>query len=449
MSPGRVALVGAGPGDPSLLTLRAAELLRAADVVAHDELISDAILAMVPARAELLAVGRRAGQGETHYRLHPEVLSRALAGKLVVRLKAGDPMVFGRGGEEAEELAQAGIPFEIVPGVSAMLGAAASVGIPLTHRECSAQVVVSSGHRADGGLPPEGAKGRTLTLYMASHRLEENLKSLQEAGWPSGTPAALVAAATTPREVIVEGTLASLAQRARAQGVPEAHDPALVFVGDVVALRSGIDWRGRLPLRGRQIVVARARTGGSLVASRLRGLGATVVELPHIDREVNPAMGAAALSRALQECEVTLLASSEAAEAWLSACDEATRPVIAIGHEVSTLLRSVGVNPKLVLRGACGDALSEARSLLLGARVLVPVTDRGRASLQQELLALGANPLFVEVARELRQDPARWPRQVDLVVLPASTAAQALYAHAPPSWLRVPAVVMGARRASA
>ena len=276
---GRVALVGAGPGDPSLLTLRAAELLRVADAVAHDELVSEAVLAMVPARAALFSVGRRAGQGTLAHRLHPEVLSRARRGELVVRLKAGDPLVFGRGGEEAAELAEEGIPFEIVPGITAALGAAAYAGVPLTHRDHSARIVVASGHRGDGGLPPRAVVGEaTLVLYMASKDLAANLGAAVASGWEPSTPAALIASATNPDERIVRGTLATLADDAARAGVPLPRQASLLVVGDVV--RALVDWRGRLLLRDRRVVVARLRDGHSEAARTLRDAGATVSELP-------------------------------------------------------------------------------------------------------------------------------------------------------------------------
>ncbi|HEY2515336.1 MAG TPA: uroporphyrinogen-III C-methyltransferase [Polyangiaceae bacterium] len=236
MTVGRVALVGAGPGDPKLLTLRGAELLAQAEVVAYDELVSPAILALAPASAERLAVGRRHGQGPTTYRLHPEVLVRARAGKRVVRLKAGDPLVFGRGGEEAEELRENGIPFEIVPGISAALGAAAYAGIPLTHRDLASSVTLATGHDADGG----GSPG-TLVLYMAGRKLAANTARLIAAGRAPETPAAYVAHATTPGQTVIVGTLADLASKV-AHVDPCA--PALVVVGEVVAVREHIAWYG-------------------------------------------------------------------------------------------------------------------------------------------------------------------------------------------------------------
>src|SRR6185503_2259678 len=183
-------------GDPALVTVRARELLAAADVVAHDALVPPAILALARPGAELVPVGRRHGGGPTAYRLHPEVIARAAQGQVVVRLKAGDPMIFARGGEEAEELAAAGVPFEIVPGISAALGAAAYAGIPLTHRRHASDVTLVSGHDVDGAHASHtdwSAVARatgTLALYMAGHTLAANLARLVAGGRSPSTPAA-------------------------------------------------------------------------------------------------------------------------------------------------------------------------------------------------------------------------------------------------------------------
>jgi uroporphyrinogen III methyltransferase/synthase len=367
---GHVALVGAGPGDPSLLTLRAAELLRVADVVAHDELVSEAILAMVPARAELLAVGRRIGQGEVTHRLHPEVKARALRGLRVVRLKAGDPLIFGRGGEEAEELAEAGIPFEIVPGISAALGAAAYAGVPLTHRNHSAQVVIASGHRADGGLPPPAILGgRTLVLYMSTHELATNLAAVIANGWPPSTPAAMVASATTYEERVVTGTLATLAEIAAGLGIPRPRQPALVLIGDVVEVRGKIDWRRHLPLRGRSVIVARTRPGGSELARKLRDLGAIVMELPHVERrkegfghgqpDVPVCLSPA---RWPSRCDAVVLPASFAALSLYELAPESLRrvPAIAIGPRTAEqAIRSGALDVRTAARSDM-DAVVEA-----------------------------------------------------------------------------------------
>jgi uroporphyrin-III C-methyltransferase len=237
---GKVWLVGAGPGDPELLTVRAHRLLASASVVAFDELVSPAILSLAPPDAERIAVGRRAGGCRHHEaRIHPLVVVRALEGRDVVRLKGGDPMVFGRGGEEAEELLAARVPFEIVPGISAALGAAASAGIPLTHRDCASSVTLVTAHaaREEGDVHDPGAdlpSRGTLVFYMGLGRLRETSRALVQAGRAPETPAAIVSRATLPGERVIVGTLADIAERAEASAI-EA--PALLVVGEVLAHR--------------------------------------------------------------------------------------------------------------------------------------------------------------------------------------------------------------------
>jgi uroporphyrin-III C-methyltransferase / precorrin-2 dehydrogenase / sirohydrochlorin ferrochelatase len=235
---GKVWLVGAGPGDPDLLTVRALGLLTGATVVAYDELVSAAILGLAPTDAERIPVGRRANGRRYHdARIHPLVIARALEGKEVVRLKGGDPFVFGRGGEEAEELAAARIPFEVVPGISAVLGAAACAGIPLTHRDCASGVTLATAHAArDGIIDVRGTVPRegTVIFYMGLARIEATCAALVVAGRSPETPAAVVSRATLPDERFVVGTLADIADRARDAGLDA---PALLMVGEVVARR--------------------------------------------------------------------------------------------------------------------------------------------------------------------------------------------------------------------
>ncbi len=234
---GKVWLVGAGPGDPELLTVRAHRLLAAATVVAYDELVPAPVLALAPSTAELIPVGRRA-RGCRHHeaRIHPLIIERALEGKEVVRLKGGDPFVFGRGGEEAEELAVARVPFEVVPGISAALGAAAAAALPLTHRECAASVTFVTAHAHAGELdlsanvPREG----TLVFYMGLGRLEETCAALVAGGRSPETPAAVISKATMPDAQLVAGTVATIATLVREARL-EA--PALLVVGEVVARR--------------------------------------------------------------------------------------------------------------------------------------------------------------------------------------------------------------------
>ena len=244
---GKVWLVGAGPGDPELLTVRAARLLAHAEVLAYDELISEEILALAPPPCERIAVGRRANGCKHHdERIHPLVIERALQGRDVVRLKGGDPLVFGRGGEEAEELAAARVPFEIVPGISAALGAAASTHIPLTHRDEASSVTFATAHsaKADGDpklavtLPITG----TVVLYMGLGRLADTARAMIAAGRDAETPAAIIQNATRKDQRVVIATLGTLDREAKSAGIQA---PAVIIVGDVVARAVASPAQGR------------------------------------------------------------------------------------------------------------------------------------------------------------------------------------------------------------
>jgi cob(I)alamin adenosyltransferase len=294
-----VYLVGAGPGDPGLLTVRARELLATADVIAHDALVPPAILALARRGAELVAVGRRHGDGPTSYRLHPAVIERAAAGLSVVRLKAGDPLIFGRGGEEAEELREAGLAFEIVPGVSAALGAAAYAGIPLTHRDHASDVTFATGHDVGGTHPSHtdwaslAQRTGTLVLYMASRTLGANLARLVAGGRDPATPAAYVAAATTPQQHVITGTLATLAELATSAD-PVA--PALVVIGSVVGLRDRLAWFAPGPVAPLPAVAAGEATAaapsvrGLLVVYTGQGKGKTTAALGIVFRALGRGM---------------------------------------------------------------------------------------------------------------------------------------------------------------
>ncbi len=444
---GIVYLVGAGPGDPKLLTLRALELMRSADVAAYDELVPPQILSLVPAQAELLAVGRRHGHGKTEYRLHPMVLERARAGRIVVRLKSGDPLIFGRGAEEAEELAEAGIPFEIVPGVSAALGAAAYAGIPLTDRRYASQVTLATGHYAEGDV---GNSCETLVLYMAAHQLAENLQRLIAQGRAPSTPAAYVAAATTPEQRVISGTLADLAKRVASE---HRSSPALVIVGDVVALRERIQWFERVPLRGRRVLVARARPGRSKIASQLRALGAQVMESPSVSvKELDDysaldlelvqldrfdaivfgcAAGVDAVARRLNLLNLKLDRSPGTA-------------VIAVGEEATAAIERTGILPTLSLDGACHDAVAGSAPDLTSKHMLLIVAAQGRPRLQTELEALGATVEAVSAYRYAYEFARLNECLPEMILLPSSSAARlVLTGETGTSLTGIPMLTMG------
>lgn len=447
---GMVYLVGAGPGDPGLLTVRAQELLRAADVVAYDELVSPEILSLIGPEVELLPVGRRHGSGATPYRLHPLVLERAKAGCTVVRLKAGDPLIFGRGGEEAEELAEAGIPFAIVPGISSALGAAAYAGIPLTHRLHTSEVTFLSGHNVDGSHPsptawPGAAAGKgTLVLFMAVRTLGANLQRLILAGRAAETPAAYIAAATTPKQKVIVGTLATL--QAKTAAVDPA-TPALVIVGEVVGLRERIAWFERAPLTGKRLLVARARPGRSAIAAELRALGAEVLEMPEVLAE--PLSGESSIDAALarlQEFQGIVFGCAAGVDAVVARLPVLNVPVIAVGVEAAEALARHGIEPVACARGACEEALREHAPLLQGQAFLLVTSEEGRPNLQDELTKIGARIEAVAAYRYIHRMPGAPLPPIDLVVLPSSSAARAVLSGNLGQSLRaVPMIAIGPR----
>jgi uroporphyrin-III C-methyltransferase / precorrin-2 dehydrogenase / sirohydrochlorin ferrochelatase len=241
---GAVFLVGAGPGDPELLTLRALKLMQRADVALYDNLISPAVLDLLPAATERIYVGkRRADHGMRQEEINALLVRHARAGKHVVRLKGGDPFIFGRGGEEIDSLSANGIPFEVVPGITAALGVAAYAGIPLTHRDCAQSCVFVTGHLKDGSMDLDwtalARPRQTIVVYMGLPGLPMLCAELPKHGLSATTPAAIVQQGTSVTQRVVTGTLRTLPGRAERAGL---HGPTLIIIGDVVRLRARLNW---------------------------------------------------------------------------------------------------------------------------------------------------------------------------------------------------------------
>ena len=285
-SSGTVYLVGAGPGDAGLLTLRGAELLAQAEVVIYDALVNPELLRLAPSTAEVVFVGKRS----RHHTLPQEELYQLLVGKAkegkrVVRLKGGDPYIFGRGGEEAQELADAGIPFEVVPGITSAIAVPAYAGIPLTHRDHCSSFHVFTGH--EDPTRPESRLDWSLIARLSGTRVilmgMERLRSIAEAmlqeGADASTPVGLIRWGTTGRQKTLKGTLATIADLAEKEGF-EA--PAVVVIGGVVGLKEKLDWFERRPLFGQRIVVTRTRDQASQLRRQLQDQGADVLEIPTI-----------------------------------------------------------------------------------------------------------------------------------------------------------------------
>jgi len=282
--PGKVYLVGAGPGDPGLITVRGVEVLRGADVVVYDSLANVRFLGLAPATAERIAVGKRHGAAcMSQESINELLVARAAAGLVVVRLKGGDPFVFGRGGEEAAALQAGGICFEIVPGVTAGVAAPAYAGIPVTHRDYASAVAFVTGHEGDcksGGTIDWSALARfpgTLVFYMSVSRLAELTATLIAEGVSPDTPAAAIERGATPTQRCVRGSLADVAGRSRDAGLKP---PAVIVVGRVASLGDTLHWFDDRPLVGQRVVVTRPVRQAAAMVERLESLGAAVLELP-------------------------------------------------------------------------------------------------------------------------------------------------------------------------
>lgn len=279
MTNGKVYLIGAGPGDPGLLTCRARELLNNCDVVCYDKLVSAAILSIIPEHIQLHQVGYRGYQGiHIEYGMHPDVTEFALAGKRVARLKAGDPCIFGRTTEECRDLKNNNIPYEIIPGITAALGAASYSGFPLTSAGVASSVTFVSGHKNTDMLTSWsrlGKTGGTLVLYMGAKKLAEHIQKLVENGKSLHTPIAIICSATSADHQCITGTLGTIVDLVDQSPL---NGPALVIIGEVVTQAEELDWRNSLPLSGMRILVC----GQYDEITCLRGNGAEVIAIDNV-----------------------------------------------------------------------------------------------------------------------------------------------------------------------
>src|SRR5438874_3837328 len=283
---GTVYLVGAGPGDPGLVTLRAKECIENADAIVYDHLANPQMLGWARDDAEIVYAGKKAGGSQLSQQdINALLIGKAREGKQVVRLKGGDPFVFGRGAEEAQAMADAGIPFEIVPGITSAIAGPAYAGIPMTHREHNSHVTFFTGHedpaKAESAIDYAAlAKlGGTQVMLMGVERLGSITNEMLKQGVRSDLPVALIRSATTGKQETLTGILSDIAQKAVAS---DFKAPAVAVFGEVVALRDGLNWYEKRPLLGKRIVVTRTRKQASALSNKLRALGAHIIELPTI-----------------------------------------------------------------------------------------------------------------------------------------------------------------------
>ncbi|MBT3199141.1 MAG: uroporphyrinogen-III C-methyltransferase [Phycisphaerales bacterium] len=423
MSDGCVYLVGAGPGDPGLMTIRGRDLLRQADAVVYDNLAARRLLDEAPGDAEMIYVGKQAAAHTLKQEQINELLVKlGSEGKQVVRLKGGDPFVFGRGGEEALALVEAGVKFEVVPGITAGIAALAYAGIPVTHRNITSSMALITGHempgKAESYLDYEALAGwpGTLGFYMGVKNLPKITASLIAHGKDPATPAALVRWGTTARQETVTGTLETITDVATAAGIKP---PALIVVGHVVALREKISWFENRPLFGKKIVVTRARLQASRVTAQLEALGAEVIELPAIRIEAPD--DSAPLDQAvsaIQAYDWIIFTSANGVDAFFGAMERAGLDARALAG-VKVCVIGPGTAAKLAQFGLRKDAQPKAYKAseitetlakiddLNGKKILCPRADIAPKELIHDLEARGAEATDIAAYRTVGETPGQ------------------------------------------
>ena len=448
---GKVYLIGAGPGDPGLLTVKGREALARADVVVYDRLAHPSLLDYAPPSAERVFAGKARGRQElTQDGINALLVERARAGLRVARLKGGDPFVFGRGGEEALALARCGIPFEVVPGVSSAIAAPAYAGIPVTHRGIATGFTVVSGSE-DPSKPESSVRWEELGRSLASHggtlmtlmgwaSIEKILDALQRAGMSADTPVALVQWGTWSRQKTVTGTLATAAEKGRAAGLAA---PVVAVIGEVVSLRDELAWFDNRPLFGRRVLVTRSRTQASRMRQLLEDAGAVAVELPAI--AIAPPEDFAPLDDAVSRLSYfdwVIFASVNAVDSVFERMDAQGRDarafgaarVGAIGPATAAALERRGIRPDFTpSRSVSAAALEELAGYeWSGVSVLLPAADIGRDELADGLARFGANVERVTAYRTVTPpDAAQRARDafadgIDIVTFTSSSTVRNL-----------------------
>jgi uroporphyrinogen III methyltransferase / synthase len=432
-----VYLVGAGPGDPAMMTARSLELIAAADVIIYDRLIPADALAGARADAKLIYAGKEGGgPSVSQEEIEALLVTHGGAGREVVRLKGGDPFVFGRGGEEAEALRAAGIEFEVVPGITAGVAAAAYAGIPVTHRDAASAVAFVTGH--EDPSKPESALDwsalaafpGTLVVYMGVRQLGAIAERLIAGGRPESEPAAVIERGTLPDQQVVSGTLKSIASVAERNGI---RAPAISLFGPVAALRRQLAWFEQRPLAGRMVAVTRARAQASGLASRRRRLGAEVLEAPAI--RIEPIAGPAPpIDRYDLVCltspnGVALLFERLASEG-LDARALAGAHVAAIGPGTAAALRDRGLIADVVPERFVAEGLVEALADVPVTRALIARAAQARDTLPEALRQRGAEvdvvDLYETVAEPLDEPRLQQLSRADYITFTSSSTVRFL-----------------------
>jgi len=398
-SAGFVELVGAGPGDPGLITVRGRAALQQAEVLIYDQLVHPSLLELVPSSAERIFAGKRAGRLVYNQdQINSLLVEKARLGKRVVRLKGGDPLVFGRGAEEAAFLRMQGIPYRIIPGVTAAVGVSGYTELPITHRGAASAVALVTGHddpRQPGGRVDWPALAKfpgTIVVYMGVAHLKEICDVLMHAGMSPSTPAALVERGTWPSQRSVSGTLANLPDQA---ALHHLHPPALLIIGSVVNLRPDRSWFESLPLFGQRILVTRPAEDSLASAEQLEALGAEVHHAPTV--QIQPLEDFRPLDQVLariKSFDWLVFTSRHGVDAFMGRLFERGQDVRALGHlQLATIgpgtadqLKRWHLRADLVPDQFLSEGLADAlKPRVQGKRVLLARANRGRTVLRDEL----------------------------------------------------------------
>jgi uroporphyrinogen III methyltransferase/synthase len=402
---GKVYLVGGGPGDPDLITVKGRKVLEQADVVLYDALASDRLLNYAPASAERIYVGKkRANHEMSQEEINALLVEHGRSGKNVVRLKGGDPFIFARGGEEVEALAAAGLPFEIVPGVTVPLGVAAYTGVPLTHREHTSAVTFVTGHRVDAIDWGKVGSAETVVLFMGLVNFAEIAAEMIKRGRSADTPAMVVRWATRPNQETIVGTLATLPGLIAKQGL---RPPATIVIGEVVSLRDRFNWFERLPLFGQRIVITRDHRQSRELAEPLEALGAEVIALPVI--EIQAPADPAPLARAMAQLETydwIIFTSVNGVRRFVSSLEDIRKlraKIAAIGPATQAAVEALHLKADIVPAEYVAESLLDALAGedLKGRRILLPRAAVARDVVPAELAKRGA---IVDVAEAYRTE---------------------------------------------
>ena len=423
---GIVYIVGAGPGDRKLITLKGVECLQRADVVIYDLLLNDALLEHCPLHTEKIRAPDPRVRATRQAELNRLLIEHAKAGKVVVRLKGGDPYIFGRGGEEAMALTEAGIPFEIVPGITSAIAASAYAGIPVTHRDYASSVAFVTGHsaalRSDSNINWEqlATAADTLVVYMGVAHLHQIVERLITHGRNLTTPVSLVRVGTTPQQQVVQGTLENIVSKVAAA---QLESPAIIVVGEVNRLRQHLRWFDTKPLYGKRILVTRARAQASEFADLLEANGAEVIQFPTI--KIQPLENVNVPS--LDKYDWVIFTSINAVEIFYECLLENGKDVrvfggtkiCAVGPKTVEALNAIGIQPDFIPTHSRGSAIAAEIEDINEKKILLPRAKIATADLPDGLRESGAHvddvPLYDTVKVASDSDEGRDEIEADLL----------------------------------